>query len=130
MIYHSRITYALLAIGTVLLGLFSRTSVLEHYHFIVMYVGDSLWALLVYWLVRFLLPNKSYWLCAISALLFAFSIELSQLYQADWINAIRHTRLGGLVLGFGFQWTDLVAYSVGIAFGATLDYLTRTRNKL
>lgn len=130
MSFHPRITYALLALGTVLLGLFSRSSALEHYHFIVMYVGDSLWALLVYWLMRFFVPQKSHWLSAIVALLFAFSIEVSQLYQADWINAIRHTRLGGLVLGFGFQWTDLVAYSVGIAFGATLDYLTRKRIKL
>lgn len=73
--------------------------------------------------------KKSYWLSAIVALLFSFSIEVSQLYQADWINAIRHTRLGGLVLGFGFQWTDLVAYSVGIAFGATLDYPLRNGSK-
>ncbi len=39
MIYRSRITYALLARGTVLLGLFTRSSVFEYYHSIAMYVG-------------------------------------------------------------------------------------------
>ena len=35
-----------------------------------------------------------------AALLFSYAIEFSQLYQAEWINALRHTALGGLVLGF------------------------------
>jgi hypothetical protein len=42
------------------------------------------------------------------ALAFAWAIELSQLYHAPGIEALRHTRLGGLVLGFGFLWSDLV----------------------
>jgi hypothetical protein len=52
---------------------------------------------------------------ASAALLFCFFIELSQLYHRPWIDAIRHTRLGGLILGFGFLWTDLIAYSIGVA---------------
>jgi len=50
--------------------------------------------------------------CGISLAL-AFAVEVSQLYHAPWIDSIRSTTLGGLVLGFGFLWTDLVCYLVG-----------------
>lgn len=33
---------------------------------------------------------------------FLFVIEFSQLYHAEWIDQIRDTSLGGLVLGYGF----------------------------
>ena len=50
-------------------------------------------------------------------LIFSFGIELSQLYQAPWINAVRETRPGALVLGAGFKWTDLVCYTLGCLMG-------------
>ncbi len=56
-----------------------------------------------------------------AALAFAFVIEFAQLYQAPWINAIRATTLGHLVLGTGFQWWDLLAYAVGVGFGWRCD---------
>ena len=62
-----------------------------------------------------------------ASLLFAFLIESSQLYQAPWLNALRDTRLGGLILGYGFLWSDLVCYTVGIGIGYGFD--TRWRRK-
>jgi hypothetical protein len=38
-----------------------------------------------------------------------------------WIDGIRSTTLDGLVLGFGFLWSDLVCYLVGIAAGVLAD---------
>lgn len=70
-------------------------------------------ALLFNWL-----PTKR---VALLALLFSFGIEISQLYHAPWIDAIRATRLGGLILGFGFLLTDLFCYSVGIVVGTLID---------
>jgi len=64
-----------------------------------------------------LIPNKPLSYHLILSILFAFTIEFSQIYQADWINEIRNTKLGGLVLGYGFKVSDLIAYSVGVAFG-------------
>ena len=58
--------------------------------------------------------------CIISLVL-AFAVEVSQLYHAPWIDGIRNTTLGGLVLGFGFLWSDLVCYLVGIAAGALME---------
>jgi hypothetical protein len=55
------------------------------------------------------------------ALAVAFAVEVSQLYHAPWIDAIRHTTLGGLALGFGFLWSDLICYTIGVALGLAVD---------
>ena len=55
------------------------------------------------------------------SLALAFLVEVSQLYHAPWIDSLRQTTLGGLVLGFGFLWTDLVCYSVGIVTGSLTE---------
>ncbi|MEZ0131037.1 DUF2809 domain-containing protein [Flavobacterium sp. LBUM151] len=46
-------------------------------------------------------------------------MEFFQLYQAEWIIAVRKTRFGRYVLGQGFLWSDILAYTLGIvvAFG-------------
>jgi Protein of unknown function (DUF2809) len=78
-----------------------------------LYVGDVLWAAMIYWGFRFLWATEPKRI-AFYALAFCFLIEFSQLYHATWIEQIRHTRWGGVVLGFGFLWSDLVCYSVGV----------------
>ncbi len=86
------------------------------------YAGDALWAVAAYLMVAFLFPQFSTGKIAIIAGLFSLTIEVSQLYHAPWIDYIRRLRLGGLVLGFGFLWSDLVCYAVGISIGALLEW--------
>lgn len=112
--------YALLAGSIILLGLFSRSPLMPKWSHL--YFGDVLWALMVYWLFCLLLFKRSIGHIVMCSLCFCFGIELSQLYQAEWINLLRATRLGGLVLGYRFLWSDLVAYSTGIAAGATIEW--------
>lgn len=64
---------------------------------------------------------------ALGAGLFALAIEVSQLHHAPWIDALRATRPGGLVLGYDFVWSDLLCYATGIAFGALADAAARHR---
>ncbi len=78
-----------------------------------LYIGDVLWAAMIYWGFKFLFAHNSK-RTAFYALIFCFLIEFSQLYHEPWIDEIRNNRLGGLVLGFGFLWSDLVCYSVGV----------------
>jgi hypothetical protein len=85
------------------------------------YPGDALWALMIFLLIAFIKPGISTAQLAGAALATAFLVEASQLYQAPWINAVRATTLGHLVLGTGFQWLDLCAYSIGVAIGAVGD---------
>ena len=87
------------------------------------YAPDTLWALQGFLLVAAVKPHMTIWRTALMTLPVAYAIEFSQLYQVPWINSIRATRLGGLVLGHGFLWSDLVCYAAGIAIGVLLDGL-------
>jgi len=78
------------------------------------YLGDALWAVMIYLFTAVLLHDRKLLQIALASLLFCYLIEISQLYHGPWIDAIRNTRLGGLVLGFGFLWTDIIAYTMGI----------------
>ena len=57
------------------------------------------------------------------ALAFSVAVELSQLYHAPWIDSIRQTTLGGLILGFDFVWSDLVCYALGVGLGVLVDVI-------
>lgn len=85
------------------------------------HTGDALWALMVFIGFTLLAPGESGARLAVAALSFSWLIEASQLYQAPWINAVRATKPGHLVLGTGFQWWDLVAYAAGVGFGFAVD---------
>lgn len=85
-----------------------------------LYAGDALWAAMIYWGFKFLFAQNSK-VTALYALVFCFLIEFSQLYHEPWIDQIRNTRLGSLVLGFGFLWSDLICYSVGIFLSVQAD---------
>jgi Protein of unknown function (DUF2809) len=86
------------------------------------YAGDTLWALMLFLLVSTLLAGRPVLVRAAISLALAFLVEISQLYRAPWIDSIRQTTLGGLVLGFGFLWTDLVCYSVGVMIGVIAEW--------
>jgi hypothetical protein len=121
LIARSRLIYLALAFGTMIAGLASRSTELVLPEFIAIYAGDTLWALLVFWLVRALKPTLAVLHSAFIAIGFAYFIEFSQFYHAPWIDSIRSTTLGGLLLGFGFQLSDLICYFVGIGIGYALN---------
>jgi len=119
----NRFVYFMLFITVILLGLASRTYAHVLPEWVHLYAGDALWALMVYFLIGFIFSQKSPLWVAILALTFSYGIEISQLYHAPWIDAIRANRLGGLILGFGFLWSDLVCYGIGIGIGFFLEML-------
>ncbi len=105
------------------LGLVWRSPRLHLPHFVAKYGADSLWALLVFLGIRFLVPRPNIWRAAAAATAFSFAIEFSQLYHAPWIDAIRRTTPGRLILGDVFNWPDFGSYVVGIACGVAIDCL-------
>lgn len=122
---NKRPTYALLFILTIAAGLASRSDVVELTPFLKQYAGDTLWAMMVYWGCAFLLINRTFFTRSICALGFAWFIEFLQLYHAPWIDAIRKTTFGGLVLGYDFVLSDLLCYTVGVLFALILDLTLR-----
>ncbi|MEM9534577.1 MAG: DUF2809 domain-containing protein [Cyanobacteria bacterium P01_E01_bin.45] len=116
-----RLAYLALAAIAVGLGLLSRSDWVPLPRFVATYSGDTIWAMMVFFLMGVLAPRQRTLNVAIAALLFSFGIEFLQFYHSPWIEAIRNTTLGALVLGFGFKASDLVCYTVGIAVGAAID---------
>ena len=112
----TRLSYFILIVLTIIVGLLSR-----HIAGIPLFIGDILWGLMVYFIMRLLFINRKIKWAVIASLIFSYSIEFSQLYQAEWINKIRHTVLGGLVLGYSFLWGDMLCYTIGIGIGALTD---------
>ena len=117
----SRRPYPASALLVLILGYSARQHSALLPPFIGAYAPDALWALLVFLLVACVTPSITTWHKGFIALAFAYGIEGSQLYQAPWINSIRATRMGGLLLGHGFLWSDLLCYGIGIGLGALLD---------
>lgn len=125
-----RILYAILILATLFAGLASRQYDELFPSWINIGLGDALWALLVFWVFAFLAPISKPRALFSFTLLFSFAVEASQLYQAPWINEIRATTLGALILGHGFLWTDLLAYTIGASFGGLMDHLLIKRSRI
>jgi hypothetical protein len=111
---------ALAAALTIPLGLLTRADI-PLPAVIATYGGDTLYATLSFFLATLLWPSWPTWRLASVALGFCYLIELSQLYQAPWLDALRGTLPGRLVLGAGFRWDDLLCYAVGVLLAATID---------
>lgn len=68
-----------------------------------------------------LLKHRSMVLKLCLALMVTYMVELSQLYQAQWVNDIRVTQLGGLFLGHTFAVSDIICYSIGCPLGLWIE---------
>ena len=123
----TRFVYFISAAVVIIAGLASRRYRGQLPQFVADYAGDTLWALALFLLISTLLAGRPILVRAAVSLAVAFLVEISQLYHAPWIDLIRQTTLGGLVLGFGFLWTDLVCYSVGIAIGSVVELALAAR---
>lgn len=99
----------LLFIVEVLIAMFA------HDQFIRPYFGDFLVVILVYCFVKSFL-NTPFLKTAIAVLVFSFTLEVLQ--YLDIVNKIGlgHSKLARTVIGTSFEWIDLIAYTLGIAF--------------
>jgi hypothetical protein len=105
----SRIYYFIIFLSIIFLGILSRKI-----SFIPLWIGDFLYAVMIYFLVLIFLPFKKAFFIALISLLICYGIEFLQLYQAEWIIELRKTLFGRYVLGQGFLWSDILAYTFGI----------------
>ncbi|MEA5572069.1 DUF2809 domain-containing protein [Calothrix sp. UHCC 0171] len=74
---------------------------------------EIFWILLVAFLYRQASPQK----IAIGVFLATCGIEFLQLWQPPFLQAVRSTLIGRLVLGNTFVWSDFIAYFVGSLAG-------------
>ena len=112
----ARLIYFIVICSVIFLGLASR-----QIGGIPLFIGDILWAVMIFFITRFLFLHTKVKTLVFLSFAICYLVEISQLYQAEWINVIRATLLGRLVLGQGFSWGDLISYSVGIAMAAWIE---------
>ncbi|PFN27912.1 DUF2809 domain-containing protein [Bacillus cereus] len=123
----NRLLYAMFTIVVIILGLSSRKFAFALPDLLNNYLGDALWALMIFTGFGFLFPKIETKKLAFISLIFCYGIEISQLYHESWIDSIRATTLGGLVLGYGFLWSDLVAYTIGVGVGMLCESILRKK---
>ena len=119
-----RIRLLFIILILIVLGLLSRTIRL-----LPDFVGDAIWAMMIYCCWRIILLRKERFVSALASLATSFVVEFSQLLTMDWLVRIRSTFLGHMLLGQGFLWSDLVAYAVGIVVIFILTTRIEERNQ-
>ena len=119
----ARLIYLFLIIVTVIVGLVSRelsSAVVP------LFVGDILWGLAVFLLMRFIFITKPLPFTVIVSIIYTYATELSQLYRAPWINNLRETFFGKVMLGETFFLGDIASYTIGIGLGVLVELSLRT----
>jgi hypothetical protein len=122
-----RLLYAGFLALTIIAGLASRRFPEWQPEFVARFAGDALWAAMVFWILGLIAPRRSTSALAAWAVGIACAVEVSQLYRAPWIDGVRSTTVGALVLGQGFLWSDLACYAVGVGLAAALEAAMRSR---
>ncbi|MFH6992547.1 DUF2809 domain-containing protein [Flavobacterium sp. FlaQc-48] len=112
----SRIYYSITFVCVILLGILSRKI-----SQIPLCTGDFLYAVMLYILFRMVLISKKSWQISILSLITCYGIEFLQLYQAEWIIELRQTLFGRYVLGQGFLWSDILAYTIGVTVAFSIE---------
>lgn len=121
---NNRLYYLLALFITLILGILSRKIT-----GIPLFIGDMLYAVLIYFGFRFLIMDSKKSTSLLLSLLFCFGIEILQLIQIDWLVAIRKTTLGHYILGEGFLWIDLLCYIIGTLLAFLIDWkFIKTQN--
>jgi hypothetical protein len=105
----------------VLLGLGPRRLAARLPGIVAAYTWDTLWATAAFLGFGLFLPRASTWRIGLQAMLVFLLVEVSQLSKAPWLDTIRRTTIGGLVLGYGFVWGDLARYVVGVGLGMVVE---------
>ena len=116
----NRVYYSIFLALVIIAGCSSRSPISESWPiFIVKYAGDTLWALMLFLGLGILFTTLSTAKIAAIVLFFAFGVEFSQLYSADWIVSFRNSFIGAVTIGSGFLWSDFACYTVGCLIGVT-----------
>lgn len=84
-----------------------------HDRFVRPYLGDYIVVFLIYCAVRTFLKASPLKI-AIGVLLFAYTIEVLQYFRIVDRLGLADNRLAKTVIGYGFEWLDLLAYTLGV----------------
>ena len=105
----------------VLIGLFAHGWVRS-------YLGDVLVVILLYTIIRTIVPRKGKWFVIPTVILvFSFIVEFLQLWGFCDHFGITNEFLR-IIIGTGFSWIDIACYCIGIIPCYVSEYLLNRRN--
>lgn len=91
------------------------------------YVGDYLVVMLIYCAVRtFIKANPVK--VAIAVLLFAYMIEVLQYFRIVDRLGLSGNPVAKTVIGYGFEWWDMLAYTLGVLTILLVEYRLMNKN--
>jgi hypothetical protein len=102
-------------------------AVFVHDSFVRPYVGDYLVVILLYCAVRTLFKVPVMKL-AIGVLLFSYLIEILQYFHIVNRLGLENNIIARTVIGYGFEWMDLGAYTLGIITVLVLERKSLNRS--
>ena len=125
-----KIIYLLLFVFCTWLAITTRTHSQWFHPLIAEYGGDVVWAGMFLFFMRIFFSRMKLWKLALICYALGVADEVLQLYHVPWIESVRHTRIGGLILGFGFLWSDIICYAVGIVIAYVMVVLIEKTVKI
>jgi hypothetical protein len=84
------------------------------------YVGDYLVVIMLYCFTRTFI-KISVWPAAIGVLLFAYLIEILQYLDIVSLLGLQNNQVAKTVIGYHFEWIDMLAYTLGIITVIVVD---------
>jgi hypothetical protein len=115
-----RLIYLVCFILIIPIGLSTRKYGAGMPYIVATYGGDVLYATCMFFFLRVFWVKPPVWKMALYAFIACICVEVQQLYQAPWIIKLRHTPPFGLILGYGFLWSDCLCYAVGSLLGCAI----------
>lgn len=120
----------LLLAVTIGLGLGSRRPEWGWPDLVRAHAGDALWTVAVYGSLALVFRRAAPARLFAAALAISLVVELSQLLSFPWLDALRSTLPGRLLLGQGWQWGDLPRYAAGAVLAWAIDRALLARSVL
>jgi len=125
--FRERSAFAVLALSTICIGLVVHRFATALPPTMRDVTGDALWAMMIFWLIGALVPEKPIVVRGALALGICWVVEFSQLYHAQPLDDFRATAIGHLVLGSDFGLRDLAAYALGVFVALWLELAARRK---
>jgi hypothetical protein len=116
----SRSKWAGLVAAVIVVGLASR-SVQTGFALFDKYLGDALYAVMVYGLSRMWMPASRVVVLAGFLMTLIEAFQLTGIPAALYASGPLALRWAARLMGLGFSWLDLLAYAAGIGFVYSLD---------
>lgn len=102
----SFIIASILLIVEVLIALFLHDPIIRPY------IGDTIVVILIYYFLKAFIEVKPIYLI-VGTVIFAFCIEIGQYFNLVKILGFEHNPIMRCIIGTGFSWIDLIAYTLG-----------------